>query len=50
MPLDEALSAKIFDQYLKSLDAEKLFFVQADIDRLSALPHPARRRHPAAKT
>jgi carboxyl-terminal processing protease len=35
MPLDDALSAKIFDQYLKSLDSEKLFFIQADIDRLS---------------
>ncbi len=35
MPLDHALSAKIFDQYLKSLDSEKLMFVQADIDRLS---------------
>ncbi len=35
MPLDSAMSAKIFDQYLKALDPEKLFFVQADIDRLS---------------
>jgi carboxyl-terminal processing protease len=35
MPLDSALSEKIFDQYLKSLDAEKLFFVQSDIDQLS---------------
>jgi carboxyl-terminal processing protease len=35
MPLDDALSEKIFDQYLKSLDSEKLFFVQADIDRLA---------------
>jgi len=35
MPLDAALSEKIFDQYLKSLDSEKLFFVQADIDQLS---------------
>ena len=35
MPLDDALSEKIFDQYLKSLDSEKLFFVQADIDHLS---------------
>lgn len=35
MPLDDALSEKIFDQYLKFLDSEKLFFVQADIDRLS---------------
>jgi carboxyl-terminal processing protease len=33
--LDEALSGKIFDKYLKSLDSEKLFFVQADIDQLS---------------
>jgi carboxyl-terminal processing protease len=35
MPLDSALSQKVFDQYLKSLDPEKLFFVQADIDQLS---------------
>jgi carboxyl-terminal processing protease len=35
MPLDEVMSEKIFDQYLKSLDPEKLFFVQGDIDGLS---------------
>jgi carboxyl-terminal processing protease len=35
MPIDSALSEKIFAQYLKSLDPEKLFFVQADIDQLS---------------
>ena len=35
MPLDGVLSARIFDQYLKTLDAEKLLFVQEDIDRLS---------------
>lgn len=35
VPLDDALSGKIFDQYLKVLDPEKLFFVQADIDKLS---------------
>ena len=34
-PVDAALSEKVFDQYLKSLDPEKLFFVQADIDQLS---------------
>jgi len=33
--LDDAMSQKIFDRYLKSLDPEKLFFVQADIDRFS---------------
>ena len=36
MPLDDVLSEKIFDRYLKSLDSEKLFFVQADIDQVSA--------------
>jgi len=36
LPVDSVLSQKIFDQYLKSLDPEKLFFVQGDIDRLSA--------------
>src|SRR5450759_2209649 len=35
MPLDDAMSEKIFDHYLKSLDSEKLFFVQADIDQLA---------------
>src|SRR5450830_1044705 len=35
MPLDDAMSEKIFDRYFKSLDAEKLFFVQADIDRFA---------------
>jgi carboxyl-terminal processing protease len=35
VPLNDALSEKIFDQYLKSLDSEKIFFVQTDIDQLS---------------
>ena len=34
-PVDDTLSQKIFDNYLKSLDPEKLFFVQADIDKFS---------------
>jgi len=33
--LDDAMSEKIFDRYLKSLDAERLFFVQTDIDQLA---------------
>nr|WP_315489517.1 carboxy terminal-processing peptidase [uncultured Rhodoferax sp.] len=33
MPLDESLSSRIFDQYLKALDPEKLYFVQTDIDQ-----------------
>ncbi len=36
IPLDDALSGKVFDQYLKSLDPEKLYFLQSDIDRLAA--------------
>ena len=32
--LDDALSSKTFDQYLKALDAEKLYFLQSDIDHL----------------
>src|SRR5471032_2367254 len=35
MPLDDAMSEKIFDRYFKSLDAEKLFFVQSDLDQYS---------------
>ena len=35
VPLDDTLSAKIFDQYLKALDPEKLYFLQSDIDRLA---------------
>ncbi len=34
-PLNKAQSEKIFDQYLKSLDPEKSFFVQSDIDQMS---------------
>ena len=33
-PLDDALSSKMLDQYLKTLDPEKLYFLQSDIDRL----------------
>lgn len=36
-PLDDALSEKIFEGYLKSLDSDKLFFVQADIDQLAGI-------------
>src|SRR5690242_4034694 len=36
MPLDNALSEKIFDRYLKALDPEKVFFTQADIDRFAS--------------
>jgi carboxyl-terminal processing protease len=37
VPLNDEMSGKIFDQYLKSLDSEKLFLVQADIERLSSV-------------
>ncbi|MDQ1830366.1 carboxy terminal-processing peptidase [Massilia scottii] len=31
-PLDDAMSEKIFDRYLKSLDGDRLHFLQSDID------------------
>ncbi|HSN00373.1 MAG TPA: carboxy terminal-processing peptidase, partial [Rudaea sp.] len=34
-PLDAAMSQKIFDRYFDSLDGDRLFFVQADIDRFA---------------
>ncbi|MBC7435160.1 MAG: carboxy terminal-processing peptidase [Bdellovibrionales bacterium] len=36
IPLDDALSSRIYDRYLKALDPEKLYFLQGDIDRLAA--------------
>ncbi len=35
-PLDDAMSEKIFDRYLKSLDGDRIFFIQSDIDQFSA--------------
>ncbi len=35
--LDDALSAQIFERYLKALDGEKYFFDQSDVDRLAPL-------------
>ena len=35
IPLDDGLSAKTFDLYLKALDPERLYFLQSDIDRLA---------------
>jgi carboxyl-terminal processing protease len=37
MPLDDAMSVKIFDRYFKTLDAEKLYFVQSDIDQFDVV-------------
>lgn len=37
MPLDDAMSEKIFDNYFESLDSEKLYFTQADIDRYAPM-------------
>ena len=36
MPLDDAMSEKIFKAYLDSLDGDHLFFTQTDIDQFSA--------------
>lgn len=32
VPLDDAMSVKIFDNYFDALDSEKLYFVQGDLD------------------
>ena len=37
VPLDDAMSAKIFDRFLKDIDGEKLYFMQSDIDGLSGV-------------
>lgn len=36
LELDDSGSGKIFDNYIKLLDSDRLFFLQSDIDRLSA--------------
>ncbi|KQQ86433.1 carboxy terminal-processing peptidase [Massilia sp. Leaf139] len=36
-PLDDAMSEKIFDNYFETLDGEKLYFTQADIDRFAPM-------------
>ena len=35
VPLDDATSSKIFDNYLKSIDGEKIFLLQSDIDNFT---------------
>jgi len=35
-PLDDAMSEKIFERYLKALDSDRLFFLQSDIDKFSS--------------
>ncbi len=36
-PLDDAMSARIFDAYFKLLDGEKVFFMQSDMTRFAPL-------------
>lgn len=36
IPLDDALSGKIFDRYLQALDPERMHFLQSDIDAVAA--------------
>ncbi|WP_265942673.1 carboxy terminal-processing peptidase [Dechloromonas sp. A34] len=35
LPLNDEMSEKIFDRYLKSLDSEKYFFIQSDIKQFA---------------
>jgi carboxyl-terminal processing protease len=34
-PIDDAVSARLVDEFIKSLDPQKLYFLQADIDRFN---------------
>src|SRR5262245_50927787 len=34
-PIDDAVSAKLVDEFIKSLDPQKLYFLQSDIDRFN---------------
>ncbi|HEX7342530.1 MAG TPA: carboxy terminal-processing peptidase [Rhodanobacteraceae bacterium] len=36
-PLDDAMSMKIFNAYLKAMDGNRMFFTQADIDKFAPL-------------
>ncbi|MDK4735931.1 carboxy terminal-processing peptidase [Rhizobium sp. CNPSo 3490] len=36
VPLDDALSARVMDQFIKSLDPDRMLFLQADIDKFMA--------------
>jgi carboxyl-terminal processing protease len=36
VPLDDALSARILNRFIESLDPERVFFLQADIDKFKA--------------
>lgn len=35
VPLDDSMSARIFDNYLKALDPDRQYFLQSDVDHLS---------------
>ena len=35
LPLDDAMSAKIFDAYFKALDGSRLFFTRQDVDKFT---------------
>lgn len=37
VPLDDALSSKILDRYLKTLDPDRVFFLQSDIDTFNSV-------------
>ena len=37
VPLDDVMSQKMFDRFLKSLDSEKVYFLQSDIDQFSSV-------------
>src|SRR5215471_8787434 len=34
-PIDDAISAKLLDEFVKQLDPQKMYFLQSDIDRFN---------------
>ncbi|VXB07587.1 carboxy terminal-processing peptidase [Massilia sp. 9I] len=37
VPLDDAMSVKIFDKFFEAMDSEKLYFSQADVDQFAPM-------------
>ena len=37
VPLDDAMSVKIFDNFFETLDSEKLYFTQTDVDQFAPM-------------
>ncbi len=41
-PIDDSASAKLVDEFIKTLDPQKLYFLQSDIDKFRGRPQADR--------